>query len=310
MSTKVGWADDSGSESSDDEQQEEQLEQQQQSQQQQTKEESKDTQNQSSNSNSNEDNFEVPNSPYVIYVGNLSYSVSENELGSFFVDGGCNVHDVHIYTYNNKSIGCSVVIFEDEESFIKSKDADGYEIKNRPISIKSTLEEVKRGISTGGKKERGGGGYNSRSQSGRGGTGGRGKDGRGHKDRYHDREGAPGRDRDRDRDGGRDQNRNRDDRRSSSGRGNGGRDYRENRENREGREGRGRGDHKQAASTTTTNATTTTPGASELPAVRPKLHLDPRTLPVEKVGEVVGSPSGLFGSGKPRDELEYVSHYF
>jgi hypothetical protein len=43
--------------------------------------------------------------------------------------------------------------------------------------------------------------------------------------------------------------------------------------------------------------------SEETPAVRPKLVLASRTTPLEKVGEFVGSNSGIFGAGKARDEL-------
>ena len=251
--------------------------------------------NYKNNSGSGKDLYQVPNSPYVIYVGNLSYQVTDDILGSFFVDGGCNVLDAHVYQYNGRSNGFGVVIFEDENSFNESKNANNADLMERKINVRLTYDEVKRHHGSGGKQDRPG--YNNyNNNNSRPSTTGRGdirtKDGQspreGQRDNYRDRDnsgrGGGG--------GGRDQNRNRDDRRGYGG-GRGGRDG--GRDNRE---------HRDAPEKDTEKSTT--PATPEVPTVRKALQINPRTLPVEKVGEVVGSPSGLFGSGKPRDELEYV----
>lgn len=65
-----------------------------------------------------------------------------------------------------------------------------------------------------------------------------------------------------------------------------------NRDDRRGR-GAGRGDSSQKPSSAET---------SEVPATRPKVVVADRTLPIEKVGEFVGSNSGIFGAAKARDE--------
>mmetsp|Transcript_16822 Transcript_16822/g.25293 ORF Transcript_16822/g.25293 Transcript_16822/m.25293 type:complete len:427 (-) Transcript_16822:153-1433(-) len=46
-----------------------------------------------------------------------------------------------------------------------------------------------------------------------------------------------------------------------------------------------------------------TGGSSEPPATRKKIEIKPRTLPIEQVGAPTAAPTGIFGEGKPRDEL-------
>jgi hypothetical protein len=203
------------------------------------------------------DPYQQPRSDFIIHVGNLSYAVTDDDLGGFFHEGGCQVQDAHVYVDGGKSRGYGVVIFVDEASFQKSFDAHGAELLGRNISVKPKEKR--------GKQDRGP--YNNR--PGRG-------EGRGGYEGYKDR---PEGNRDRDaypkRDGPRD-NRGRDGR---GGRGSGGRGF----------------DSERAAPAPTEKS-------DAPPATRPKFVLAERTLPIEKVGEFIGSNSGIFGAAKARDE--------
>lgn len=227
----------------------------------------------------NTDNYQLPSSKYILFIGNLSYGATSNDLGQFFTDGGCQVEDAHIYEENGKSRGNGVVILSNEESYQHALNANGQDMFGRRITVRS--KDQKR--SNNGRNDRG---YNSsRPTTGRGDA--RNRDDRprdGHRDRPRDNKDYSRNRDDRPRDDRPRDDRPRDDRRGGRG----------DRDRGEGRGGRGR-ERDQVEKKETENAT---------PAVRPVLKIQPRTLPVEKVGEVTGS-SSLFGEGKPRDELAY-----
>lgn len=51
--------------------------------------------------------------------------------------------------------------------------------------------------------------------------------------------------------------------------------------------------------------TASAPAAPAAPAVRPKLNLAPRTLPLEIIGKPEVKKAEIFGGGKAHDEAEY-----
>lgn len=207
------------------------------------------------------DPYQEPKSDYVIHVGNLAYSVTDDDLGGFFHSGGCSVQDAHVYLDGNRSRGYGVVIFTDEASFQKSLAANGADLLGRNITVKPKEKR--------GKQDRGPYNRQGRGEGGRG-EGGRGREYEGYRDRSEgnrDRDGYPKRDGPRD--------------------------------NRDNRDGRGRGGSRGFDSE---KAPVATEKSDAPPATRPKFVLAERTLPVEKVGEFIGSNSGIFGAAKARDE--------
>lgn len=73
--------------------------------------------------------------PFLAYVSNLNYVVTEDDIGTFFVGGGCKVKDVTLNRENGKSRGSAIVEFHDEESLLESLSANDYMFKERPIKV-------------------------------------------------------------------------------------------------------------------------------------------------------------------------------
>lgn len=74
--------------------------------------------------------------PFIAYVGNLSFSISEDELFQFFKEGGCNVKTTRIVTdFNERSKGFGYVEFEDKESLEMGLDANEIEFAGRRIRV-------------------------------------------------------------------------------------------------------------------------------------------------------------------------------
>lgn len=102
-----------------------------------------------------------------IYVGNLSYQASAEDLTSFFQTYG-NVIDAKIITDRDsgRSKGFGFVTFETPEAANSAVAADGTEVKGRALKVSIAREQER----TGGAGGRG---------DSRGGAGGRGGDSRG-----------------------------------------------------------------------------------------------------------------------------------
>ena len=64
---------------------------------------------------------------------------------------------------------------------------------------------------------------------------------------------------------------------------------------------RGRGGNTRSGREVTVDVQTVPP----VPVVRPKLILQPRTLPIENIGKVEDNKTDIFGGGKAHDDLQY-----
>lgn len=73
-----------------------------------------------------------------IYIGNLEYSVTEEELKSLFEEKGLSIKEVAIVRdkYTNRSKGFGFGKFDTEEEVLKAIDTlNGYELKSRNLNI-------------------------------------------------------------------------------------------------------------------------------------------------------------------------------
>ena len=124
-----------------------------------------------------------------LYVGNLSFSTTEDSLIAALSEGGRTVKDVHIVTDRETGRPRGFAFAEmanDADAQAAIQALDGTELDGRPLTVNEARERTPR---PGGGGGGGGGGF--RSGGGGGGGGGGGRGGRG---------GGGGRDRDRDRD--------------------------------------------------------------------------------------------------------------
>ena len=204
---------------------------------------------------------------FTVHVSNLAYSVTEECLGLFFANGGCNVKSVtvHMDRETKRSRGSAHVLFADQASVDAALTANNVAFEGRNITV--VLADDRRGFKGGERGGRGGGRYGNGDRRGR--------------REQHSRER-------RDRDGPHDrQDHRRGPRPDNYSNGRGGDRSRGER----GGERGGRPSVKEE------NVAPDAP-----PAERPKVNLLPRTLPVEAVGAPV-SNTAIFGEGKPRDEL-------
>ena len=98
-----------------------------------------------------------------IYVGNLSYDVTENELRDFFAQYG-SIEDVKlIMDFNTgRSKGFGFITFATEDGSEKALSANGSEMSGRKLKVNAAKENNDRG-----------------GRGGRGGFGGRGNGGSG-----------------------------------------------------------------------------------------------------------------------------------
>jgi RNA recognition motif-containing protein len=107
-----------------------------------------------------------------LYVGNLSYNVTEAELKEVFAEGGKNVVEVKIVLDRDTGRPRGFAFVEmgsDGEAAQAIETLNGREIQGRPISVSEARERAARGGGGGG----GFGGGRGRDREGRGG-GGRG----------------------------------------------------------------------------------------------------------------------------------------
>ncbi|HWM93360.1 MAG TPA: RNA-binding protein [Thermoanaerobaculia bacterium] len=109
-----------------------------------------------------------------LYVGNLSYSVTDNDLRDAFTDGGYEVVDVKIVMDRDAGRPRGFAFVElatDEEATRAIEQMNGRDLQGRSLNISEARERTGGGGGGGG---RGGGGYGGGGGGGRGGYGGGG----------------------------------------------------------------------------------------------------------------------------------------
>jgi RNA recognition motif-containing protein len=123
-----------------------------------------------------------------LYVGNLSYNVTEPELRDAFAEGGRNVVEVKVVMDRDTGRPRGFAFVEmgsDEEASAVITSLNGREIQGRPINVSEARARAPRGGGGGGGGGYGGGGggYGGGGGGYGGGGGGYGGGGRGRGDR-------------------------------------------------------------------------------------------------------------------------------
>lgn len=115
-----------------------------------------------------------------IYVGNLSYQASAEDLTSFFQTYG-NVIDAKIITDRDsgRSKGFGFVTFETPEAANAAVASDGTEVKGRALKVSIAREQERTGGAGGRGDSRGAGGRGDSRGGSRDGGAGRSSGGRG-----------------------------------------------------------------------------------------------------------------------------------
>ena len=116
-----------------------------------------------------------------LYVGNLSYNVTEPELRDAFAEGGRNVVEVKIVMDRDTGRPRGFAFVEmgsDDEASAVITSLNGREIQGRPINVSEARARAPRSGGGGGYGGGGGGGYGG-GGGGYGGGGGRGRGDRG-----------------------------------------------------------------------------------------------------------------------------------
>ena len=215
--------------------------------------------------------------PFVAFVGNLPFDTTENDVGNFFHDGGCNVDRITIKLDDSgKSRGFAHVEFSDRKSLILSFDANGARFGGRDMKVDY---------------------QSSRSKSDRGGRSGGGDRDGDRRDRNSSQRDETEMPWDRKATPLPPKNDDRSSRRGSE---------RDNRDNRGGDNRNDRSDNRGGGNVGSSRKET-----EQLPpAVRPKIILAPRKVPLEGSEAPIAKVSDIFGGGKPHDENKYeVSTY-
>jgi RNA recognition motif-containing protein len=118
-----------------------------------------------------------------LYVGNLSYNVTEPELRDVFAEGGRNVVEVKVVMDRDTGRPRGFAFVEmgsDDEASAVITSLNGREIQGRPINVSEARARAPRSGGGGGGYGGGGGGYGGGGGGGYGGGGGgRGGGGRG-----------------------------------------------------------------------------------------------------------------------------------
>src|SRR5262252_8780925 len=124
-----------------------------------------------------------------LYVGNLSYNVTEGELRDVFAEGGRNVVEVKIVMDRDTGRPRGFAFVEmgsDDEASQAIQSLTGREVQGRAINVSEARERTPRGGGGdggggygGGGGGRGGGGYGEGGGRGGYGEGGGGRGGRG-----------------------------------------------------------------------------------------------------------------------------------
>jgi RNA recognition motif-containing protein len=138
-----------------------------------------------------------------LYVGNLSYNVTEPELRDVFAEGGKNVVEVKVVMDRETGRPRGFAFVEmgsDDEASYAIQNLSGREIQGRAISVSEARERAPRsgggggyGGGGGGGYGGGGGGYGGGGGGYGGGGGGRGRGGGGGGGDYGDGGGGRGR---------------------------------------------------------------------------------------------------------------------
>jgi len=135
-----------------------------------------------------------------LYVGNLSYNVTEQELREVFAEGGKNVVEVKVVLDRDTGRPRGFAFVEmgsDSEAGAAIQELSGRQIQGRPINVSEARERAPRsggggGYGAGGGYGGGGGGYGGGGYGGGGGGGGRGGGGGYSEGGYGDRGGGGG----------------------------------------------------------------------------------------------------------------------
>ncbi|MBU1863635.1 MAG: RNA-binding protein [Candidatus Omnitrophica bacterium] len=117
-----------------------------------------------------------------VYVGNLSYEVTEEQLNNFFEEKGITVTAVTVVKdrYTDRSKGFGFIELSSSEDVQKAIDAaNGQELGGRTLNVSQARAKESRPPRSGGGYSRGGGGGRGRSDSRGGGGGNRGGGGGG-----------------------------------------------------------------------------------------------------------------------------------
>lgn len=83
-----------------------------------------------------------------IYVGNLEYSVTNEDLKNFFVEKGINAKEVNVIRdkYTNRSKGFGFVEVDSDEEIQKAIESlDGQDMKGRTLKISRAEKPKDRG---------------------------------------------------------------------------------------------------------------------------------------------------------------------
>jgi cold-inducible RNA-binding protein len=113
-----------------------------------------------------------------LYVGNLNFATTEDDLRAAFSEGGRNVTDVHIVTdrETGRPRGFAFVeLGSDDDARAAIESLDGSDLMGRKIQVNEARERTTGGGGGGGGRGGGGGGRGGRGGGG-GGSGGGGGD--------------------------------------------------------------------------------------------------------------------------------------
>ena len=121
-----------------------------------------------------------------LYVGNLSFSVTDKDLEELFSQAGtCDSVAVITDKFSGQSRGFGFVeMHSDDEAQRAVQQFDGHELKGRAIKVNEAREREDRGGGVGGGGRGGGGGFGGGGRGGGGGFGGGGRVGGGGRGGY------------------------------------------------------------------------------------------------------------------------------
>ena len=217
--------------------------------------------------------------PYVLAIANINYAASRKDVGVFFEKKGCKIANLDLNTRPDGTFaGSAVMEFNDRDSMGLGLRMNGELFMDKALRTKAWEERPRRHLGAeGGGPHRDGRG---RHAGGRLDSGGRstGNDHYQHQENFRHRQQQEQRDYARK---GRDFN--------QSG------PPRDFRDRGPARDRSREGDHRVSKD----------PAHVPPAAERPRIVLQPRTLPLEDVGKVTVAPTSIFGAGKPQDETRY-----
>eukprot|EP01038_Epipyxis_sp_PR26KG_P005000 gene5000-6985_t len=219
------------------------------------------------------------NLSYFAQVNQVNFKATEQDVNNFFSTNGCNINHLELLLGGNgKPTGSAIIEFSDLKSLdicISLNNAVflGRKIVTQVFSTEQLRQENQREENQRNNDYR----QNNYNDNGRGG-------------RYRDNR------------GGERVRENQDYRSNNSNRDGNQRDGNHNRNNgrRSDHNNNDRGYGRQNQTQNSASVVDEPPP----PAVRPKIIIQPRTLPVETIGVPI-KPSGIFGEGKPQDVSQY-----